>query len=1263
MMESSLDEAGDEAVISFDDEDDDDMVELFSFGASPSNPSNKKKSITDYSNVMASVMPVASKDDNGENDNDSERSEDSFLDLLESQQPSMITAIKNLLPSSPIKSSNSINSSKFADIYEEDKDTQDILNWLDEQDNAPTSNESAVTEEEKVEPIQPPKPFPVPEPAPPPPPTFDTLEQAVKSNKSTINQIRELLDKEKFVVSAQVRPHLWCRVVCGKTLEETLQSSVADSFQHWEQQYSEQQSLESTRKEGQQGQDNAEVGNESNNEDQEEDKQLAWIKKESKVLADRIVMVTKGDPQLSQKALISILLNHYNTGSPRKPQPDQGKGANEGANTGTDHLEEPKMIDPLVPPVVCAILSAGVPKVAAAVMLNHIVPSYMPILALTIKEREIAQKRLHRQFYLLACYHLPLLVFHLDRYLPDWYLWKSLTTAGTSSSGEAESADGRKGGILPQSWLLSHLAGECQGTFMNPKWLLSLWDLILTSSNNSLRFFLVMAILEMHSDQLLLTTDQALKDEVHRIMQFKENISDDGFGIEAEEETTTKQAIEWVHEWADRARALWEATPTSVIRKLKCLEDDAVKEALTKRQEQAEERLRLKLEAQAKAHQDALEAERDEARLRLTRARLIAFYRTHNPGKEDNVEKIMKNYKGRYDVLDAKLKQKYGVGFNPALKPKPLSKDASKILSTMNVGIGTRRNNFFAGRGGAKNDRGKDERVIPYTEKKEKVAVTVQPSEILPILCWSKQGNVNRLARLAPATKQDETDESRMPLKYYLVDSRPESAAVEQGRFPTSVSLSPETLLDADRIQQHEEMFESLRGAVHICIMGEGFSALPGLYGHKMTEGLYDYIKEDESRNNLCALFFIKKGFPFVSVLDGGFAAAHAWLCRDGPKNHHLKASNVLTDYNPEVSLFGQFETLYQEQQLLANAPAREKAQRALQGLFDTSMTALARNTMVFESLASEIETGENLFRQNVVSKFFGAENEVSGGSSSPAMTKQPSLPAEETGAKLDSTADAKPLPSSAFLNRFGRKPQGSSLSRESSEGSLVVESVDFESQTDKVATTEDGNQDSSIDKNPHARTPPTNTFAVFRHQGQHSTNNASARNQAGRYATDAPSSSSAPTNRGNMRFGGLGAALNNARIHNPIKPGGAASAGSNPNKGIPRNPFARFGMDPSAQKGDGQTTANMGVGVGMARNLAGWNQLRKKTMERMRTGGTGGTGNGNSLIVEDEQPKQNAQEDDDIIEESVSLDQSSPAIASSSSAENDLQDFEAVGD
>ena len=64
-----------------------------------------------------------------------------------------------------------------------------------------------------------------------------SLRDAVRSTKSTKDDIRNLFEKEGCVVSTETRPYLWCKLLCDKTIEEILQSSLVDSFQQWEQKY------------------------------------------------------------------------------------------------------------------------------------------------------------------------------------------------------------------------------------------------------------------------------------------------------------------------------------------------------------------------------------------------------------------------------------------------------------------------------------------------------------------------------------------------------------------------------------------------------------------------------------------------------------------------------------------------------------------------------------------------------------------------------------------------------------------------------------------------------------------------------------------------------------------------------------------------------------------------------------------------------------------------------------------------------------------
>jgi hypothetical protein len=1109
----------DPEVISFgdinDDQDDDDMLDLFSFGAetttatatsgtdSTGGEGRSKGDTVDCSEVMRSVMPLPPcKDDH---DDRSQASEDSFIELLEQQQKEV-----TVVDAASLAGANT--NTKLNDPNEADTDMQDILDWLDNDDEVAHGN----FEEELIF-VEPPPPpslaesIPKPEPPPPPPKEYESLQEAVKDSDSSLFQIRRTLEKEQFIVPPDVRPWLWTKVICGKTLEELLQSSIADSFQQWEEHWKDNENsvLSAVSLHSQEG--NQDSGDDEAGSDKPSTVQQAWLAQQthkrewlvmqSKVLANRIAQVSKdGDLSQYEQDLLAVLMNH-----------DGSKSVEDGLEGQDSDLS---WKDPLLPPIACAILSGGVPKVAAAVMLSQIISKFMPIVSLSMKERVRAAGILHQQFYLLCSYHLPLLVLHLDKYIPGWYKWPPK-------------------GQLPQSWLVSHMAGESEdGAMMNPQLLLCLWDLVLTSSNNSLRFFLVMALLDRHAERLLLLTGEKLKEDFQRVVTFSakvDTVVEDDFTIETDGDISSDEANKCVRLWSDRALALWEETPTSVVGKLKQLEDEAVTDALVARQKEKEERQRLQQEAEAKAQQDAIEAEREkkenEARLRLTRARLVAFYRQHNPGKETNIDKIMVSYEGRYDVLDAKLKQKYGVGFNPAMKPKP-AKGNNTLVTSKNSGLG--------GRFGKRKE---DQELIVEPQKSESVVVEVAAGEVLPIICWSKEANQIRIQKLKKSSKLESDANERLPLKFYLIDCRPETSAQEQGRIPTSVAFTPDILMDKDRLKAQEEMFESLRGAVHICVMGEGYSALPRLYGHKMTKGLGEFIKEDEVRINNCALFFLSRGFPFVSILEGGFAAAHSYLCQDGPKNH-LYAKNVLTDYDPEVSIFAQFERA-------TNATSLEKAQRSLQNMFDSGMTALTKSTMRFETLSSELQNPDELSKpkepKNVVRRFFGGGKEDALADSE-AKPEPGSISGEQQPSQ----------PSGPFRNPFARKSQTQSeLSKsshnETSLGATHLDTSNAEKESSKAAMQQVPEDGTKIDTD--------------------------VAKQA-----EVPASSSVKTGG----FAGLGAALN-ASMMSSGKPQNA------------RNPFARFG---NLGSNAGSNKNKEAKGPGLGNHFAGLNQFRKNIMK-----------------------------------------------------------------
>ena len=984
-------------------DDDDDMAELFSFGSNEP-PSDLPDSSVDAERTKSPLTGDSSIASPSDNDRPSllrTQSSDSFTELLGSGDEGFGSLLAGS-PSTPSTDNLGV---------EHDQETQEMLDWLEDEDKPKeteqeqddqvgdvdfdgqdevvfvestdgtqsdhedtTSNSKNSTEaanlEQEAETDETPPPATVVEL----PPVFDNLKDALASPKATVNQIRLLAQKASLAEldDPTIRPDLYCRLICGgKNAEQTNTCSLADSFLSWS------------------------TDNTNNEETEKSDTSASWANQAAAFCYDSIVSKAANDDseQVSQQDMAK-LLEYHNTRSAAKDEKDV-----------------------LVPCVAATILSAGIPPAAASVVLAQVLADFMPLTVLREEERWEAALALHHALYLLACYHLPLLVFHLDRYLPGWF-GPRLENVSLDKENDQESADSQnttkgsaterarnldKQGQIPPSWLLTFLSGQVFSQNLPPEQVLRLWDAQITQgvdSAQSLRFFLTLAVLERAADDLILVTGEKLVQQLR-----------DAFLLE--------QGDPWLDEWMTAAKELYKATPTTVLKRLQTAEDEAVQAALKARQIRAEAALQARLDAEAAAHKEAQEKKADEARQRLTRARLVAFYRKHAPEKEENIDRILVNYGDKLEVLDAKLFKKYGESFNPALKPKETKKPPPKAKANQ------KKINFLSSLGRRKVDVLEEETEDndSATRKPDQVSVLVDASEVLPIVCWAKGGT----------PPKDETEDRHEPLKYFLVDSRSEEAAAEQGRFPTAVAMSPEAMLDPERIQQNENMFESLRGAVHIVVMGEGFSAIPELYQQKLSPSLEAAMVQDESRTNICALFFIKKGFPFVSVLDGGFASAHAWLARDGEK-HGLRASSVLVDYDPEASIFGQMETLH-------NASMTEKAQRQLNNLVEKSLVAMTLQAAQFERMAADMEAkkqkGSGVGGIRLGNFFRGASNVNNKVNSDDKKAKdslaaQPKSPSEVAELKLDGESDDNEETSTnksqaaglrkTFRNPFARK-------------------------------------------------------------------------------------------------------------------------------------------------------------------------------------------------------------------------------------------------
>ena len=665
---------------------------------------------------------------------------------------------------------------------------------------------------------------------------------------------------------------------------------------------------------------------------------------------------------------------------------------------------------------------------------------------------------------------------------------------------------GKHRGLIPPSWLVSLLAGDT--LFLPVTWMGQVWDWILTAPDRAVPFFLTLAVLERAADDLMLLTGEDLQMGLQKAFEFD-------------------QTSDWLEHWNETARALQTATPTSVLDQLEKAEDEAVQQALARRQERTEAALNERLEAERLAHMEQQERKADEARRRLNRARLVAFYRTHAPDKEGNIDQIMENYGDKLEVLEAKLFKKYGESFNPSLKEKPKEpskplkpRGPNKLLASMN----SRRN---ASKEGEEEMSPTEQIEAPAASKTEQVSVLVKADEVLPVICWSKEassmrGGANRRAR--------KFDPSRVPLKFFLVDGRSEEVAVEQGRFPTAVSLSPETMLDPEKLQKAEERFESLRGAIHVVVMGEGFSAIPKLYNQKLSSQMEEAMKQDDSQTNICALFFFKKGFPFVSILDGGFAAAHSWLVREGP-SQHLDVSSALVDYDAEKSIFGQMEKLH-------TASATEKASRAMQNLMEKSIVAMTLQARNFERLASDMEQGKGRFGMGFLTN----------------RSKSQSIPTENSKSNDENKGPR-------FVNPFANKSNENAGTIDPKQGPR------FGNMFGRQRSSEDDAESNPSISAPSAGETPTMGVAPFR--------NPFARQQESEGGKAADQDTSAPRtsadsataeNDGGAKpalvnpFKGLGAAINNTVNRNNEGDDATAENQSGENKPGISNPFKGLG-------------------------------------------------------------------------------------------------------
>jgi len=107
------------------------------------------------------------------------------------------------------------------------------------------------------------------------------------------------------------------------------------------------------------------------------------------------------------------------------------------------------------------------------------------------------------------------------------------------------------------------------------------------------------------------------------------------------------------------------------------------------------------------------------------------------------------------------------------------------------------------------------------------------------------------------------------------------------GQFPKAYAFDPADLIDAEAITKLLEMVETLASSVHLCLIGVGEKYIRWRFershadrqssGPQSSEDAFELdrqLEEYHGKLNAVAMFFLKKSFSNISILDGGFMAA-----------------------------------------------------------------------------------------------------------------------------------------------------------------------------------------------------------------------------------------------------------------------------------------------------------------------------------------------------------------------------------------------------
>ncbi|CBJ33932.1 conserved unknown protein [Ectocarpus siliculosus] len=565
-------------------------------------------------------------------------------------------------------------------------------------------------------------------------------------------------------------------------------------------------------------------------------------------------------------------------------------------------------------PVLCALVgplfSMGLDAPAVSAMLNPLVGSVTLFLGrgLTHAVRDLAWAHAHRRLHDLCTYHDPELVQHLNRSFPGWEMplpGASASHAETSaldqeasamvddlesslqgfaprrrsmkagSTAQAEAVGGGAAGgpaaaaaaagrparaagegLVEPSLLVA--ANAALGASAPLGRLLPLWDYLLVRHDKHFGFFLLLAALLRRREELLLATGPQLR------LLLAETLSPSAMAsllVDGEE------SLE-----GEEAEALDLATPESFRHHLALIGEIA----------EAEHEAAVRARAQRR-----VEGGSDGPDGKAAAVPASSGSKEGGPAADGSTPSAPTSPRPQAAGQAGTEAASKGLGHPSLLRMRTMMKTAGDKLAAD-------LKNLKLARPNPENSRQSREDLAPPTELSlPQLCLAVSAKELVAGVSGRRReraatGDGGGGAGAGGAKGVDAGGgqgalfRQRQPLAFFAVDCRPKQQ-VDAGRFPTAYHLDPSAMENPEEMAEKiMPVFEPLRKRAHVCLIGSGDGhlrarGLAGGNGHQVGGGIGSQraARDDYSYVNTCALFFVKRGFPYVSVLEGGYAAAH----------------------------------------------------------------------------------------------------------------------------------------------------------------------------------------------------------------------------------------------------------------------------------------------------------------------------------------------------------------------------------------------------